>query len=384
MFSQVKAAFNKLSKADNIQNARARAIAFYLPQFHPIPENDAWWGKGFTEWANVTRAKSLFGGHNQPRLPTDLGFYDLRLPDSRQDQADLARQYGIEGFCYWHYWFDGKRLLERPFNEVLESGQPDLPFCLAWANETWSRRWLGEPKDVLMKQTYSDEDDLKHIRWLIRAFEDDRYMTVDKRPMFLIYRPSDLPSPQNTTDLFREECLKSGIKNPYLIGVNGHDVNLDSTGIGFDATLHFTPQLGILPEAFEDGPLASKLERNLRFGVQSDVLKIYDYKESVKAMLSLRENLPHPTIPSICVGWDNTPRRAEKAIILTESDPDFFKRELSALIDEQSAKPSDERLIFLNAWNEWAEGNHLEPDVQNERRFLEATRNALYSAESVG
>jgi len=368
------------SETGNIKKERARAIAFYLPQFHPIPENDAWWGKGFTEWTNVSRAKSLFEEHMQPQFPTDLGFYDLRLADSRQDQADLARRFGIEGFCYWHYWFNGKRLLERPFNEVLESGQPDFPFCLAWANETWTRRWLGEQKDVLMEQTYSDEDDLIHIHWLIRAFEDDRYMTVSGRPIFLIYRPSDLLNPWKTTNVFRQECLISGIKNPYLIGVNGHDVSLDSRMIGFDATLHFMPQLGILPEAFEDRPLASRLRRNLRFGVQSDVLKIYDYKESVKAMLSFRESLMHPTIPSIFVGWDNTPRQAEKAIILTDPDPGFFQSELSALIDEQSTKPFDERIVFLNAWNEWAEGNHLEPCLQYGRRFLKATRNALYPA----
>jgi hypothetical protein len=212
---------------------------------------------------------------------------------------------------------------------------------------------------------------------------DDRYMTVNGRPMFLIYRPSDLPNPQKTTDLFRLECLKNGINDPYLIGVNGHDVYRDFRKIGFDATLHFTPQLGILPEAFEDAPSATKFERNLRFGVRSDVLKIYDYKESLKAMLSLRESLTHPTIPSICVGWDNTPRRAEKAIILTKSDPEFYKNELSALIDEQSAKSFNERLVFLNAWNEWAEGNHLEPDLQLGHQFLEATRSALCPAKSV-
>jgi len=383
MSNQVRTTSGDLSNKVIPRAPVARAIAFYLPQFHPLPENDTWWGKGFTEWRNVTKAKPHFDGHYQPHLPSDLGFYDLRLAESRKDQADMARQFGIEGFCYWHYWFNGKRLLERPFNEVLKSQEPDFPFCLAWANETWSRRWLGEPKDVLMEQTYSDEDDLKHIRWLTGVFMDDRYMTVNGRPMFLIYRPSDLPNPQRTTDLFRLECLKNAINDPYLIGVNGHDVYRDFRKIGFDATLHFTPQLGILPEAFEDGPSATKSERNLRFGVRSDVLKIYDYKESLKAMLSLRESLTYPTIPSICVGWDNTPRRAEKAIILTKSDSEFFKNELSALIDEQSAKPFNERFVFLNAWNEWAEGNHLEPDLQLGHQFLEATRSALCPAKSV-
>lgn len=377
MLTHLRKVVSKLSGGVNNNGPKARAIAFYLPQFHPIAENNAWWGTGFTEWTNVAKANPHFKGHYQPHLPADLGFYDLRLPESRQAQADLAHHHGIEGFCYWHYWFNGKRLLERPFNEVLESEEPDFPFCLAWANETWSRRWLGEPKDVLIEQTYSDEDDLNHIRWLMKAFVDDRYLTVCGRPIFLIYRPSDLPNPQKITDLFRRECLKGGINDPYLIGVNGHDVNLDSRKIGFDATLHFTPQLGVLPDAFDDEPSAAKLERNLRFGVQSDFLKIYDYSESLKAMLSLRETLKHPTIPSICVGWDNTPRRAEKAIVLTDSDPDFFQKELCALIDAQKAKSFSERLVFINAWNEWAEGNHMEPDHKYERRFLEATGNAL-------
>jgi lipopolysaccharide biosynthesis protein len=186
-----------------------RLIAFYLPQYHPIPENDAWWGKGFTEWTNVSKATPLFPGHYQPHLPADLGFYDLRLADARQAQADLAAQHGLDGFCYYHYWFGGKRLLERPFNDVLASGKPKLPFCLCWANESWSRRWLGEAKDVLMRQSYSLDDDVNHARWLIGAFSDFRYIQVEGRPMFLVYRPTDLLDPQRTTDTWRSECVRS-------------------------------------------------------------------------------------------------------------------------------------------------------------------------------
>ena len=161
-----------------------RAIAFYLPQFHPIPENDAWWGKGFTEWTNVAKARPLFRGHYQPHLPADLGFYDLRLPETREAQAELAREHGISGFCYYHYWFHGRRLLERPFQEVLESGRPKFPFCLCWANEPWSRRWLGEEQDILIAQTYSREDDEAHSEYLSSVFSDERYITVGNRPVF--------------------------------------------------------------------------------------------------------------------------------------------------------------------------------------------------------
>ena len=199
-----------------------RLVAFYLPQFHPIPENDAWWGKGFTEWTNVAKSVPIFPGHYQPHFPADLGFYDLRLAESRQAQADLATKYGLSGFCYYHYWFSGKRLLERPFSEVLSSGKPELPFCLCWANETWSRRWLGEETAVLQKQSYSDADDLEHARALLPAFADRRYLTVDGRAIFLVYRPHDLPHPQRTTDVFRQVGVSHGLPEPYLVGVDAH------------------------------------------------------------------------------------------------------------------------------------------------------------------
>ena len=350
---------------------RARLLSFYLPQFHPIPENDRWWGKGFTEWTNVTRAQPLFPGHPQPRLPTELGFYDLRLPEARAEQAALASEHGIEAFCYWHYWFRGKRLLERPFDEVLSSGQPDFPFCLAWANETWSRRWLGEEKDILVEQTYSPEDDENHIRWLLPAFADDRSFRIDGRPLFLIYRPTDLPDPRRTTDVFRGECIRHGLKEPFLLGVNAHCWNLDCCTIGFDGTLLFMPQLGNLEEYMSDDPSETKRARNERFGVESDTLKLYDYEEALVSMLSNREQYDHYVYPSIFAGWDNTPRREENGIIILNSEPEIFGAYLSYLIDEVQANPPDQRIVFLNAWNEWAEGNHLEPDNWNGRRYLE-------------
>ena len=192
---------------------KARVIALYLPQFHPIPENDEWWGKGFTEWTNTAKAKPLFRGHIQPHLPADLGFYDLRAPETRMAQAEMAREHGIEGFSYWHYWFAGKRLLERPFNEVLQSGEPDFPFCLGWANETWTGIWHGSPGRVLIEQTYPGIEDYKrHFQVVLEAFEDPRYMTVDGKPIFMIYMPKKLPNPREFTDCWRELADKAGLK----------------------------------------------------------------------------------------------------------------------------------------------------------------------------
>jgi len=361
-----------------------RIIAFYLPQYHPIPENDAWWGKGFTEWTNVAQAKPLFRGHYQPHIPADLGFYDLRLCETRSAQAQLARECGIEGFCYWHYWFEGKRLLERPFNEVLTSGEPDFPFCLAWANESWSRRWLGEEKEVLQEQTYSFEDDANHIRWLMRAFADRRYLRVNGRPLFLVYRPNALPDPPRTTDLWRDECVRSGVAEPYLIGINAHCPLLDCRTIGFDGTLNFEPQLGVLPEPMNDRPSIGKLKRNREFGVNSPKLKLYDYAKARQWMIDHREWMMHegicqdfPTVPSIFVGWDNTPRRRRNGVVVLNSTPERFEQGLAQLVNDTRAKSCAERLIFINAWNEWAEGNHLEPDLKYGHGHLDAVRRAL-------
>lgn len=351
---------------------QARLIAFYLPQFHPIPENDQWWGKGFTEWANVTRAKPLFPGHYQPHLPADLGFYDLRLPEARLAQAQLAKAYGIEGFCYWHYWFNGKRLLERPFNEVLASGQPDFPFCLAWANETWSRRWLGEEKDIIQKQSYSPADDLNHARWLLAVFADKRCIRVQGRPLFLIYRPLDLPEPQRITTTLREECVKNGLPEPYLLGINAHCSHLDCRTVGFDGTVNFEPQLGVLPDFLEDGQKFSKFKRNLRLGIISPRLKIYDYVVARQLMLARKKDFP--VYPSIFVGWDNTPRRGHNGIVIVNSEPAHFASGLTEMIGSVLAKPYEDRLVFINAWNEWAEGNHLEPDLNNGVQFLEVVK----------
>jgi lipopolysaccharide biosynthesis protein len=337
----------------------ARLIAFYLPQFYPIPENDVWWGNGFTEWTNVVSAKPLFEGHLQPKLPAHLGIYDLRVPEVREKQAELARTHGIEGFCYWHYWFHGKRLLERPFDEVLSTGSPDFPFCLAWANETWSRRWLGEERDVLIKQSYSREDDLDHIRWLTQAFADPRYIRVDGRPIFLVYRPGDFPEPQATIDLWRSECVRASLPEPLVLGVISHQ-DQDWRDAGFDGNVDFEPQLSVLPGPLEDG------------------LKIYDYRLARKKMTG-RERT-YPFYPCVFVSWDNTPRRRENGIVFINATPEAFEEGVHSAIASVSHRPRDHRLVFLNAWNEWAEGNFLEPDQENELAYLEAAARAVSAA----
>ena len=341
-------------------DVRARALAFYLPQFYPIPENDLWWGKGFTEWRNVSNARPQFAGHYQPHVPRNLGFYDLRVPEARAAQAALAGRHGIEAFCYWHYWFRGKRLLERPFNEVLASGEPDFPFCLAWANETWSRRWLGEEKDVLKKQTYSASDDATHAAWLVEAFGDARYVTVHGRALFLIYKPFDLPDPVRTTDLIREACVQAGLQDAYLLGVNAHR-NADCRPLGFDGTVDFEPQLGLVDGALEAG------------------LKVYDYASARQLMVGRSD---YPVHECIFVGWDNTPRRGNDAIVFVDSTPEVFQAGLEEIVSGVADRPLEDRLVFINAWNEWAEGNHLEPDHRHGLGFLEAVRSATTPTRS--
>ena len=353
-----------------------RYLAINLPQFHPIPENNLWWGEGFTEWTNVARAHPLFRGHYQPHIPADLGFYDLRLAESRQAQAALAGRYGIDGFCYYHYWFHGRRLLERPFNEILDSEQPDFPFCLFWANETWEGRWHGVTtgKKTLVKQEYSNQDDLDHIRWLAPAMADPRYIRVENRPLFLIYRPLDLPDCARTLDTWRNEMARMGLPDPFFMASNSHAHTENLLGYGFDGVLQFLPQLSVL-DCFEPRDWkhrAKRLIANLKLGITASDLHVYDYEESVRKMLLKSD---WPVFQSLFPSWDNSARSGRSGVILKNSSPEKFQRLLWEISQQTIAQqPEGHRLVFLNAWNEWAEGNHLEPDQRYGRGYLEAVK----------
>lgn len=357
-------------------------IAVHLPQFHPIQENDEWWGKGFTEWRNVTRARPLFHGHYQPHLPGELGFYDLRLHEAREAQAELAQAHGIDGFCYYHYWFHGRRLLERPVNEILRTGKPDFPFCLFWANESWEGRWHGvaDEKRTLVQQDYSPEDDLNHIRWLAESMADPRYIKVSGRPVFVIYRPMNLPDPARTIEVWKNEALRLGLKEPYLIASDSHAYGKDLTTSGFDAVVQFLPQLGVL-DYFREKTIKRLVQRalgNLRRGSAPFSVYTCDYEEAVSGML---REVPWQAHKMIFPSWDNTPRAGKKGIVLVGSSPDkFYKAVLQMSKWTLANLPDDRRFLFLNAWNEWAEGNHLEPDLKNGTGYLEAVRKAKNDA----
>lgn len=375
---------------------RARVIAFYLPQFHPIPENDAWWGSGFTEWTNVVTGRPRFTGHYQPHLPADLGFYDLRLKETRVAQAALARRFGIEGFCYYHYWFEGTRLLDRPLDDMLASGEPDLPFCLCWANQTWSRKWSGRDHDVLMRQTYAAADNAAHIEWLIEVFKDERYIRVEDRPLFLFYQSEDIPE---VASLLREWRVASMVKigvEPYFCAVRTGFSKLDSAGLqalGFDGVVEFEPNRKHLPTTKNATGHAVSLAQRFLPGRLYDALRnsgwlgrrtlntVVDYAAYVSRSVS-RPALEDSTFPVVFPSWDNSVRRTS-ATIIENHDPSEYGRWLSDAVSRVEKRSPDTRLVFVNAWNEWAEGCHLEPDQRHGTAFLDATAAVICDKGSV-
>jgi hypothetical protein len=351
---------------------KARVIAFYLPQYYPIPENDEWWGKGFTEWTNTAKAKPLFPGHYQPHIPADLGFYDLRVPETRAAQAEMAREYGVEGFCYYHYWFGGRRILERPFEEVLHSGQPDLPFCLCWANHSWSTVWQGT-SDVLIEQTYPGmQDHEAHFYYLLQAFSDPRYIRVAGKPMFIIYNPDDIPDVRNVLDFWRDLARKANLDGLHLVGISHRAEKWDPRPRGLDAcAMQALPNRnGRIPRRY----LTTKIKLWLE-GKKHD-LSIYDYEEVIPSLL--RSDVPgFLDYPIALPNWDNTPRSGMNGLVLHNSTPELFRKHFRQAVARASALGEGHRIVFLKAWNEWAEGNHLEPDLRWGRQYLEVLRDEL-------
>lgn len=359
----------------NTQNIKT--IAIHLPQFHPIPENDRWWGQGFTEWTNVVNASPRFRDHYQPHLPSDLGFYDLRLEESRVAQAELARQYGLQGFCYYHYWFNGKRLLNRPLDDLLASRKPDFPFMLCWANENWTRRWDGKDQEVLMHQEYSEADDINHMQFLCeRFFSDSRYIRVNNKPFFVIYRPGLNPRMQKTIETWRHIALKSGIGEVYIGYMRTMDDLMSFEGSGFDCAIEFQPDFSDLSRRIYES-IWNRVLRKL--GVKESPFidnRVFDYGAYARKMMAER-SIVHSVYPGITPMWDNAARRKKGATIFANSTPEKYGQWLKHIVDSYEKVQDSSKFIFINAWNEWAEGNHLEPCQRWGRQYLEATKKVL-------
>lgn len=364
-----------------------KTLAFYLPQYHPVEENDTWWGQGFTEWTNVARARPRFQGHYQPHIPADTGFYDLRCPETRDLQASLAMSYGIDGFCYYHYWFHGHRVLNRPIDEVLGSGSPNFPFCFCWANESWTRSWDGKSGEVLISQEYSAEDDLEHIEWLLNVFKDKRYIKINGFPLFLIYRTDTIKNISETILKWNNKAIEEGFPGIYFCAVRSNFNNLkdeDSISNGFSAVVDFQPSV----KDYKKINNFKKVGRHFKIITNKIFLKLYpklnlfttiriSYDELINNSLSRIEKCNYKIFPCIIPNWDNSPRK-HNSIVIQNDSPSNYGRWLEAACKFviKRYKP-EERIIFINAWNEWGEGAHLEPDLRNGRAFLEVTKKII-------
>ncbi len=358
--------------------SKPRVIAFYLPQFHPIPENDKWWGKGFTEWTNVGKAKALFPGHKQPKVPTDLGYYDLRLPEIYDEQTKLAKESGIEGFCFWHYYFgDGKQLLEKPLQRIVNESQNDFPFCLGWANESWEKKlWNKDSKGniTLIEQRYNGEKDYKrHFEIVKTIMMDDRYIKIDGKPLFLIYKPHNFLQCKDFIDCWRKLAIDSGLSGIHFVAhANEQDTDYSYyLRQGFDA---------VYTNRVKNG--ARGYQKNIFLSLYYFILKcigfprIVNYKEIVKQSIDIcdmRENF----YPGIICGWDHTPRSGRKGFVFSNFTMKLFKKHIESILALVEKKESEHKIIFLKSWNEWGEGNFMEPDMEFGHSKLDVLKQAL-------
>ena len=343
-----------------------KPIAFYLPQFHPIEENDKNWGKGFTEWTNVTRALPQFKGHYQPRLPGELGFYDLRLDLVQRQQIALAKHYGIYGFCLYYYWFNGKVILDTPLNNIIKNKELNFPFCLCWANENWTRRWDGQNEEIILKQEHSLEDDFQFFKSIAPILKDKRYIRVKNKPLLIIYKPCLFPDPKKTTQAWRNYAQELGIGDIYLMTTNAFNSE-DYKSVGFDGIVQFPPHKLHLENIFHEQTFYNKNFSG----------KIYNYSDVIKKALE-QLNTYEKKFPGIMLSWDNTARRTSKSSIFHGCDPSRYEDWLKSICDFVSNdKENTENIFFINAWNEWAEGTYLEPDKRLGYAYLEKTKKVI-------
>lgn len=348
----------------------------YLPQYHPIPENNKFWGNGFTEWVNVAQAKPLFKGHYQPRIPADLGFYDLRLSEVREAQAEMARQSGVEGFMYWHYWFgNGQMLLERPFQEVLKSGSPDFPFCLGWANHSWSTKtWTkGQVlnRDVMIQeqQYLGEEDYINHFNYVLPAFKDKRYITVDQKPIFLIYDPMSIKDIDVFINTWKKLAKENGLKGIHIVGMQDSRITSYSKlkNMGFDAVN--CVDLWLAECKIKGGKWFKILNSQISNRLWGIALQKFQYKDIISYSFSA-ENMKEDVYPTVIPGYDRTARSGRQAVIYDGSTPELFGKHIDMAMDVIKDKEYEHKILFLKSWNEWGEGNYMEPDLKHGRGYL--------------
>ncbi len=375
---------------------KPRIIALYLPQFHPIAENDEWWGKGFTEWTNVAKAKPLFRGHDQPRIPTDLGFYDLRLPEVREQQAQLAREAGIEGFCYYHYWFHGKQLLERPFNEVLASGAPSFPFCLCWANHDWTNKTWKRGKSLkkdstIMKMEYSVEDHIAHFNAVLPAFKDPRYIKVDGKPLFAVWAPRNIPEAKAFIDLWQKLAKENGLSGIHFVGqTDNAGKGLPGQQMDFYATDKSKEYYQSVLDLGYDAVMSSGFRRAtslyqgrlkmmwhiFRVKTAGSTASKMDYTKLMRDYY-VEEDRWENVYPTLLPQWDRTPRAGEKSEILVNATPEKFLETIRQAKEMIKDKEPEHQILFLKAWNEWGEGDYVEPDLTYGHGWLDAIHTAI-------
>lgn len=358
----------ELDQDESDLKREVKYIAFYLPQFHPIPENDLWWGKGFTEWTNVSKAIPQFLGHYQPRIPGELGYYDLRISDVMARQIELAKNYGIFGFCFYFYWFNGKRLLDKPLENLLNDNKLDLPFCLSWANEDWTRRWDGRSDQIIISQEHSFENDSKIIYDLIKFFDDPRYITIDGRPLLILYRANILKEPNKTIDYWKRVALDNGFKEPYILATRTFGYNNPSND-GFEGVIDFPPHnINNLHELSKELDLLNPEYSGI----------VYRYSDLVDSSIKNISKEEYKKFFTVFPSWDNEARRPGNGLTFMDSTPELYGRWLDH-VSRKTIKnfEKEERFVFINAWNEWAEGAYLEPDRRFGYAYLQMTRDVL-------